>query len=317
MKPLLSLALAVLLAAGCASPRAAAPDPAPSVRWFTQGHRPGPATPYGDNPAAASVAHAPDGAALWYETYGPADAPAVLVLHGGGVGSPGEMAAMLDALRAAGCRLLVPWTRGHGHSALGSTPPSFPQKVADLLAVLDAAGVRAPVRILGFSDGAFAACALAAAEPERVDRVAAIGAGTLAPGFFGADLPLAALEETDPAFVAQMRRLSPEPDRLQEFLTGYMAFWHGASVGEETFGAMRCPVLFVAGDEDDHAPLETVIAAYRLAPCSRLCIVPKAWHSCFLDDYGTTWAAVGPFLLAPDAATLLPSRKVGPDGKPL
>lgn len=53
------------------------------------------------------------------------------------------------------------------------------------------------------------------------------------------------------------RRLSPEPDRLQEFLTGYMAFWHGAFVGEETFGAMRCPVLFVAGDEDDHAPNET------------------------------------------------------------
>jgi hypothetical protein len=71
-------------------------------------------------PAAASVAHAPDGAALWYETYGPADAPTLLVLHGGGVGTPGEMAAMLDALRAAGCRLLVPWTRGHGRSALSA-----------------------------------------------------------------------------------------------------------------------------------------------------------------------------------------------------
>lgn len=310
--------LAVALAA-CSVPTASAADaaraPSPPVRYFTQGARAGSETPYGDNAAARRLAQAADGASLWYEVYGPADGPAVLALHGGGVGSPYEMGALLDALRKAGCRLIVPWTRGHGHSALGTTTPSFGQKVADVLAVLDAADATNAVRVLGFSDGAFAACALAARAPERVDRVVSIGAGTLAPGFFGATMPLSALEDADPAFVAQMRRFAPEPQRLQAFLDGYMAFWHGASVGAETFGAIRCPVLFVAGDEDDHAPIETVVAAFRQTPRSRLCIVPKAWHACFLDDFAATWAAVGPFLLAPDAAALAPSRKVGPDGK--
>ncbi len=37
--------------------------------------------------------------------------------------------------------------------------------------------------------------------------------------------------------------------------------------------------------------------------------VPKAWHSCFLDNFAVTWAAIGPFLRAP-LESLKPSRKV-------
>jgi len=309
------LALALFLACGCRGPAApAAPDapalPASRLCYFSQGAKPGFRTPYGDNPAAGRTVAASDGAALWLETYGPEDGPAVLVLHGGGVGSPYEMAGLLDALRAAGCRVLSLSTRGHGRSAIGTAPLSFDQRVSDAVSALDAAGVAGPVRILGFSDGAYTALALAARRPGRADRVVAIGAGTVKPGAFAAENPFDALERADPAFMAQAGRLSPDGREARRAAMGdYMAFWHRARVGEETFSAVRCPLLLVAGDEDDHAPPATMLEAFRLAPTARLCLVPKAWHTCFLDNFETTWAAIGPFLLAPDAASLTPSRK--------
>ena len=96
---------------------------------------------------------------------------------------------------------------------------------------------------------------------------------------------------------------------VQDFLTRFMAFWHGASAGKDLFAKVPCPVLLVAGDEDDHAPVRTVLEAHQLLPCSRLCIVPKAWHACFLDNFPVTWAAVRQFLAAP-AADLQGSKKV-------
>ncbi len=310
---LAAITLASLFTCGCcnqsACSKATSPAlPASRLCYFTQGDKPGFPTPYGDNEVASRTVTASDGAALWCEDY-PGTGPAVLVLHGGGVGSPYEMSGLIDGLRAAGCRVVSLSTRGHGRSAIGSAKLSFDQRVADALAALDAAKITGPVRILGFSDGAYTALALAARHPERVDRVVAIGAGTVKPGAFAAANPFDGLVQADPAFMAQAARLSPDSEKARRDAMGaYMAFWNKASVGAETFGAVRCPLLLIAGDEDDHAPPATMLEAFKLAPTARLCIVPKAWHTCFLDNFEGTWAAIGPFLLAPKAADLAPSR---------
>ena len=73
-------------------------------------------------------------------------------------------------------------------------------------------------------------------------------------------------------------------------------------VGGELFGAVRCPVLLLTGDEDDHA-------AHQMIPNSRLCIVPKAWHTAFLDNYPVAWAAIEQFLHA-DVDSLVPAKKL-------
>ena len=85
-----------------------------------------------------------------------------------------------------------------------------------------------------------------------------------------------------------MKRIMPEPERLQEFLTAYMSFWSKMRVDREGLGAIQCPVLLVSGDEDDHAPVVTVVRAHQQIPNSRLCIVPKAWHTAFLDNWPVT-----------------------------
>ena len=94
-------------------------------------------------------------------------------------------------------------------------------------------------------------------------------------------------------------QIRPEPERTQEFYTKYMKFWNKMSVGKEIFSNIKCPVLLVVGDEDDHAPIITVLEAHQLIPNSRLCVVPKAWHSAFNDNYDVVRPAILQFVNSP------------------
>ena len=297
--PLLAILAALLLAV----PVFAAD--APALRYFTQPPGvSGSAAPYGDNPAAGAYAQAED-AKIYYETYG--EGRPLFVFHGGGVGSPYELGRMLDELRKH-FQVVVVSTRGHGRSEIGTEPLTYEQKAEDMLAVMRAVTDK-PAPVLGFSDGAYAAYKLAAMHPETVERIAAIGAGALEPGAFPPDMRVEDMERIDRAYVDQLRRLMPEPERLQEFWTAYMAFWSRMRVGREVFEAIRCPVLLLTGDEDDHAPVLSVLAAHQMIPNSRLCVAPKAWHTAFLDNFPVTWAAIEQFLLA-ELDTLRPAKKL-------
>ncbi len=280
-----------------------------AARYFTQGDNPGSSTPYGDNLKVGKYVQADD-AKIYYEVYGKGDP--VLVLHGGGVGSPYEMGKLIDALKK-NHKVIVMSTRGHGRSEIGNSPLTCKQKADDAVAVLNAAGEKS-VKILGFSDGAYTAYEIAALYPERVAGIAAIGAGTLQVGFFPDKMSLSDLEKFDSKFIEEQKKIRPEPERWQEFFDKYMKFWHDMSVGEETFGKIKCPVLLVVGDEDDHAPVITVLRAHQIIENSRLCVIPKSWHTTFLDNYEVTAAAILPFMDSP-AKDLTAGKKVAYNSK--
>ena len=273
-------------------------------RYFTQGNSSGSSTPYGENIRVGNYVQADD-AKIYYEVYG--TGKPILILHGGGVGTPYELGKILDELKKNN-QLIVMSTRGHGRSEIGHSPITYKQKADDAIAVLNKI-TREPVQILGFSDGAYTAYEIAALYPERVERIAAIGAGTLNAGYFPSEISLADLEKLDEKFFAAQKKIRPEPERWQEFLSDYMKFWNKQSVGAETFGKIKCPVLLIVGDEDDHAPVITVLAAHQLIENSRLCVVPKAWHAAFLDNYDVTATAINQFINAP-LKNLTPSKKV-------
>lgn len=275
------------------------------LRYFTQPEgAKGSDTPYGDNGAAGKYVQAGD-AKIYYEAYG--EGRPLFVFHGGGVGSPYELGQMIDEHRKD-FKVVVVSTRGHGHSEIGHTPLSYEQKADDMLAVIRAVTEK-PAPILGFSDGAYTAYKLAAMHPELVERIVAIGAGTLKAGYYSPKIRVEDLEKADNAYVAQMRRLMPEPERLQEFLSMYMKFWSTMEIGKEVFSAIKCPVLLLAGDEDDHAPILSVVEAHQMIPNSRICIIPKAWHAAFLDNYVVTWTVIKQFLYA-DLISLVSSKKL-------
>lgn len=275
------------------------------LRYFGQpdGVR-GSKTPYGNNVSVGHYVQAAD-AKIYYEVYG--TGIPVFVFHGGGVGTPYEMGALIDQLRKDH-QVIVVSTRGHGRSEIGHTPLSYEQKANDMIAVMRAV-TKEPAAIIGFSDGAYTAYKVASMYPEAVERVVAIGAGTLKKGFFSSQMNVADLEKIDKAFIAQQRQIMPEPERYQEFCTNYMKFWSQMEVGRDLLRTIKCPVQLIVGDEDDHAPVATVLEVHQLLPNSRLCVVPKAWHTEFLDNYPVTRDVIDTFIHA-DSKDLVSSKKL-------
>lgn len=275
------------------------------IRYFMQASDvKGSIIPYGNNTACGHYVQAGD-AKIYYEVYG--TGKPIFVFHGGGVGTPYEMGNIIDALKKDHQVILVS-TRGHGRSEIGHTPLSYEQKATDMFTVMRAVTTE-PAILLGFSDGAYSAYKVAAMYPEAVDRIIGIGAGTLKKGSFSGEMKVTDLEKMDKAFIDQQRKIMPEPERYQEFCTNYMKFWNQMEVGRETFGVIRCPVQLIVGDEDDHAPVVTVLEAHQQLSNSRLCVVPKAWHTAFIDNYPVTWDVINAFVHA-DRKTLDSSKKL-------
>jgi len=101
---------------------------------------------------------------LRVHSWGPEDAPAVLVIHG--VTNTGARYRRLAEEQLAGLRVLAPDLRGHGDSPW-EPPWDSGRHVADLVAVLDAAGLARAV-VVGHSFGGLLALRLAARAPHRV-----------------------------------------------------------------------------------------------------------------------------------------------------
>lgn len=114
---------------------------------------------------AGHVTH--QGADIWFASIG--QGRPVVLLHGG-LGHSGNWAHQVPALRAAGYRVVLIDTRGHGRSTRDDRPFGYQLLASDVLAVMDALGV-ARAAFVGWSDGACTALVLADQAPERVDTV--------------------------------------------------------------------------------------------------------------------------------------------------
>lgn len=108
-----------------------------------------------------------DGARIWFADFGAG--PAVVLLHGG-MGNADNFGYQVPALMAAGYRVVVMDTRGHGRSSWDGRSFSYDQFADDLLAVLNRLGI-GRAAIAGWSDGACTALSLARSHPERVAGV--------------------------------------------------------------------------------------------------------------------------------------------------
>lgn len=280
---------------------------ASQIKYFTQSEAvKGSNTPYGNNVKAGHYVQSGD-AKIYYEVYGKEKGNPIFIFHGGAVGIPYEMGSIIDKLRK-NHKVIVVSSRGHGRSEIGHTPISYKLKANDMKAVMDKEST-SPATLLGFSDGAYTAYKIASMYPKQVDRVVAIGAGTLKAGYFPSEIKVSDLEKIDSAFIKQQMEIMPEPNRYQEFLNDYMAFWNTMEVGQNLLSTIEAPVLLVAGDEDDHAPMVTVVEAAQYIPNSRVAIIPKAGHTAFIDNADTTWNVIHSFVES-EKKDLTGSKKV-------
>ncbi len=161
--------------------------------------------------AEGLVAH--DGARIWWADYG--DGPPVILLHGG-LGHSGNFGHQVPALAASGHRVIVVDSRGHGRSTRDERPYSYDLMAADLAAVMDHLGIdRAP--LVGWSDGACIALALARQAPERVAGVFFFGCNVDPTGTLDLDFSNPLLGRCIGRHRQDYAALSSTPDDFEAF----------------------------------------------------------------------------------------------------
>lgn len=105
--------------------------------------------------------------------------PAVLMLHGGGPGASGvsNYASNIDALAAAGFRVLVPDLPGYGRSSKGvDADDPFGDVAAAMHGLLDALDIER-AHVVGNSLGGACALRMALDRPGRIGRLVLMGPG--------------------------------------------------------------------------------------------------------------------------------------------
>ena len=185
-------------------------------------------------------------------------------------------------------------TRGHGKSEIGSHMPTYERKAADVARIISAVK-KDSVTVLGFSDGAFTGYFLAALYPGKVKQLIAIGAGEWKQGFLTFNSTRQVLFSMDSVYFKQQLAVMPEPRKFDEWLGTVNQFYNSLTVGKETLNAIKCPVLVMAGELDQNAPLKTIIAAYEMIPKAQLSIIPNAPHPVFLVNFPAVWTSITPF----------------------
>jgi pimeloyl-ACP methyl ester carboxylesterase len=254
---------------------------------------------YGDNPVAGHYLRVDD-AKIYYETYGSGGTPLVL-LHGGLYGYIDEFDALIAEL-SKHRRVIAIASRGHGKSEIGTKPFSYVLFANDALAVIhhETSG---KVDVLGFSDGAVTSYTLAAAHPEVVRRLVAIG-GPRKP----ADWPLPAqaelknskpgdVERDSPQFVAERKRLMPEPTRWEEFVARLIAMWSTpVYLTDAQIQSLQMPTLIIVGDHDHYNQIPKSVELYLLLPNGELAIIPGCGHVVLACKGPFTITAVEAFL---------------------
>jgi len=252
-----------------------------------------------DLPAATAQGHvAHDGAKIWYAAYG-AGAP-VILLHGG-LGHGGNWGNQVPALIAAGHRVIVIDSRGHGRSTRDARPFKYELMASDVLAVMDHLGVD-KAAFIGWSDGACISLILAMMAPQRV-------AGVF---FFACNMDPSGTKEITPSKLLGrcLNRHAKDYARLSATPTEFVAFGDAVSLMMETepnytaddLAKIRLPVAIVLGEHDEFIKREHAEYLARSIPGAELNILAGVSHFAPLQRPAMFNAAVESFLRRADGS---------------
>ena len=100
----------------------------------------------------------------------------------------------------------------------------------------------------------------------------------------------------DSLYWKQQLALMPEPEKIDQWFSSLNTYYNSVNVGKEILSKINCPVLLIAGENDQNAPLKTILAAYDMIPNVQLSIIANAPHPAFLVNFPAVWAGIVPFL---------------------
>ncbi|MDO4435643.1 MAG: alpha/beta fold hydrolase [Cardiobacteriaceae bacterium] len=222
---------------------------------------------------------------LYYQTFGSREHQPLLLLHSGGMAGV-EWQPQIPLWQER-YYVIVPDLLGHGQSALPAGEKlSIDGLGRAVLAMLDELGIE-KVNVCGSSMGGATALWLAVHHPERVKRA----------------IIYRISYHKNPATYAQTRQMA-DPAYWQQFgLQSWLSKIHEPQGGAEAWKMviqrvsesldpetsahdhelsalerLKMPVLLITGDRDPVAPLDDVLAMYRVIPHAELWVMPAASH---------------------------------------
>jgi pimeloyl-ACP methyl ester carboxylesterase len=225
--------------------------------------------------------------------------PTVVFVHGLVMDNLSSFYYTLAApLARHGVRTVLFDLRGHGLSARPATGYSPQDSALDLIAILDALGVREPVHLLGNSYGGIVAMHTARTAPERVAGVVVVEAACT--GALGEQwvedivntLSVAALglefDRTEEQLVTLgQRKVAKLAGNAHALLNGTSLIDDvagAALLSESGLGQVRCPVLGVFGQESELAAAGPDLA--RSVPGCEIHVVAGLGHTVLREATG-------------------------------
>jgi pimeloyl-ACP methyl ester carboxylesterase len=223
-----------------------------------------------------------NGVHLYVEVHG-SGTPLVL-LHGGMMTIDLSFGSLIPEL-ARRHRVIAVELQGHGRTADVDREITPAASASDVVGLLDHLGVDR-AHVLGHSMGAAVALELAVSHPDRVRSVVPISATVRAEGMHEdfSDPEKMAVSTRMPTaedfeeMRSTYRRLSPHPERFEEFLDRLSrsnADLRGWS--DEQLAAITAPTLLVIGDHD-FTTVQHAALMLELIPGSQLAVLPGTTH---------------------------------------
>ncbi|MGK5440402.1 alpha/beta fold hydrolase [Micromonospora sp. URMC 105] len=221
-----------------------------------------------------------------------ASTPVVVCLHGLVMDNLSSFYYTLAGpLAAAGADVVLYDLRGHGRSARPPSGYTLDESVADLVALLDALGLRQPVYLVGNSYGGAVALRAAAVRPDRVAGLVAIEAHAIGDGAgewierMSNTLTVTALGLAYDDMPGQLRLLGnrklARSARLADALLNGTTLIDDIAATPPMAGAdlsrIARPVLAIYGALSDLAEAGRQLA--REVPHCTLCVVPGQAHT--------------------------------------
>jgi pimeloyl-ACP methyl ester carboxylesterase len=223
---------------------------------------------YGSNPAAGKT-FVHGGNTFYYETYG--SGRPILLIHGNG-DSIGVFKKQIGVF-ARRYKVLAMDSRGQGKSELGTDKLTYEQMTEDTNAFLEHLKVD-HVDVLGWSDGGIIGLLLAIHHPDKVGKLAVMGANLEPDAVYKWALDGIARVRT--RLTAQLAH-SDDPKPLQLQLQLLDLEGNQPHIPLSDLNRVQIPVLVMAGDRDvirdDHT-----LSIFHALPKSQLAIFPGATH---------------------------------------
>ena len=223
-----------------------------------------------------------NGLHLYWERYG--EGPPLVLLHGGMLTIELNFGTLIPTLAQTHTVIGVE-QQGHGRTATIDREITYPNLASDVVALLDHLGIE-EATVFGHSMGGAVALELAISHPDRVGAIIPASASVRADGLHP-DLSDPSTFETSPImptaqdfaeFTAAYQRLSPHPEKFDEFLA-YLSSMDSDFEGwtDEQLAGISCPVLIVQGDSDFTTVGHAAFMLDRI-PRSALAVLPDTTH---------------------------------------